>query len=66
MSEIDTTLLGHLIELRTRLIKVVAAIVIVFFGLFHWAKDFGVKEDVRLAPHYEFYKERCEKKDLED
>lgn len=39
MSEKDSSLLEHLIELRGRLIKIVLAIVIVFLCLFSWAKD---------------------------
>lgn len=35
----EQPLLAHLIELRTRLVRAAAGILIVFFALFHWAGD---------------------------
>ena len=39
MSEIPESFISHLVELRERLIRALIAILIVFLGLVHWARD---------------------------
>ena len=39
MSEIEDSFISHLIEMRDRLLRAVAAVVIIFVCLFPWAKD---------------------------
>ncbi len=39
MSEHQDTFISHLIELRTRLIRAIAAVLIIFICLFPWARD---------------------------
>lgn len=35
----EQPLIAHLIELRTRLVRIALGVLLVFLGLFHWAKD---------------------------
>ncbi|MBV1774496.1 twin-arginine translocase subunit TatC [Burkholderiaceae bacterium DAT-1] len=39
MQEELQTFVEHLIELRTRIVRAILGIVVVFFGLFHWSQD---------------------------
>ena len=39
MTAAQQPLIAHLIELRTRLIRALLGMVVVFLGLFHWAQD---------------------------
>lgn len=38
-TQADMPLLGHLLELRDRLLKSVAAVLVIFFGAIYWAND---------------------------
>jgi len=50
MSEIEDSFISHLIEMRDRLLRAVAAVVIIFVCLFPWAKDiYGLLAQPLLA-----------------
>ncbi|WP_324778690.1 twin-arginine translocase subunit TatC [Thiobacillus sedimenti] len=50
MSEVEESFISHLIEMRDRLLRAVAAVVVVFICLFPWAKDiYGLLASPLLA-----------------